>query len=36
MDTYTQAITRKRRYRTLEEKLRIVEETLVEGHRWRW
>ena len=31
MDTYTQAITRKRQYRTLEEKRGIVEETLVEG-----
>jgi len=31
MDTYTQAITPKRRYRALEEKRRIVEETLVEG-----
>ena len=31
MDTYTQAITPKRRYRAVEEKLRIVEETLVEG-----
>src|ERR1700694_6268229 len=31
MDTYTQAITLKRRYRALEEKRRIVEETLVEG-----
>ena len=31
MDTYTQAITPKRRYRGLEEKRRIVEETLAEG-----
>jgi transposase len=31
MDTYTQAITAKRRHRGLEEKRRIVEETLVEG-----
>lgn len=31
MDTYTQAMTAKRQYRTLEEKRGIVEETLVEG-----
>src|SRR5467141_2656754 len=31
MDTYTQAITPKWRFRPLEEKRRIVEETLVEG-----
>jgi transposase len=31
MDTYTQAVTPKRRYRALEEKRRIVEETLAEG-----
>jgi transposase len=31
MDTYEQAITPKRRYRELEEKRRIVEETLVQG-----
>jgi transposase len=31
MDTYTEAVTRKRRYRALEEKRRIVEETLAEG-----
>ena len=31
MDTYTQAITAKRRFRPLEEKRRIVEETLAEG-----
>ncbi len=31
MDTYTQAVTPKRRYRGLEEKRRIVEETLAEG-----
>jgi transposase len=31
MDTYTQAITPTRRYRGLEEKRRIVEETLAEG-----
>ena len=31
MDTYTQPITPKRRYLALEEKRRIVEETLVEG-----
>src|ERR1700730_18336747 len=31
MDTYTQAITLKRRYRALEEKREIVEETLAEG-----
>lgn len=31
MDTYTQAIPPKRQYRKLEEKLRIVEETLAEG-----
>jgi hypothetical protein len=31
MDTYAEAITGKRRYRTLEEKRGIVEETLVEG-----
>jgi hypothetical protein len=28
MDTYTQAVTSKRQYRGLEEKRRIVEETL--------
>ena len=31
MDTYTQAVTAKRRYLALEEKRRIVEETLAEG-----
>jgi transposase len=31
MDTYTEAVTPKRRYRGLEEKRRIVEETLAEG-----
>ena len=31
MDTYTQAVTSKRQYRGLEEKRRIVEETLAEG-----
>jgi transposase len=31
MDTYTEAVTCKRRYRALEEKRRIVEETLSEG-----
>ena len=31
MDTYTQAVAAKRRYRALEEKRRIVEETLAEG-----
>ncbi len=31
MDTYTQAAVRKRQYRSLEEKLRIVEEALAEG-----
>ncbi len=31
MDTYTQAITPKRRHRTLEEKRGIVEETLAKG-----
>jgi transposase len=31
MDTYTEAVTAKRRYRALEEKRRIVEETLAEG-----
>jgi len=31
MDTYTQPVTLKRRYLPLEEKRRIVEETLVEG-----
>jgi transposase len=31
MDTYTQPVTLKRRYRGLEEKRRIVEETLAEG-----
>jgi transposase len=31
MDTYTQPVTAKRRYRALEEKRRIVEETLGEG-----
>ena len=31
MDTYTQPVTPKRRYLPLEEKRRIVEETLVEG-----
>jgi transposase len=31
MDTYTQAISVKRRHRALEEKRRIVEETLAEG-----
>jgi transposase len=31
MDTYTEAVTCKRRYLALEEKRRIVEETLSEG-----
>jgi transposase len=31
MDTYTQAVTMKRQYRSLEEKQRIVEEALAEG-----
>jgi transposase len=31
MDTYTEAVTRKRRHRALEEKRRIVEESLAEG-----
>lgn len=31
MDTYTEAVTPKRRYRGVEEKRRIVEESLVEG-----
>jgi len=31
MDTYTQPVTTKRRYRSLEEKQRIVEEALAEG-----
>ena len=31
MDTSTQAVAAKRQYRALEEKLRIVEETLAEG-----
>ena len=31
MDTYTQPVTAKRRHRGLEEKRRIVEETLAEG-----
>jgi len=31
MDTYTQAVPPKRRYLELEQKRRIVEETLVEG-----
>jgi transposase len=31
MDTYTQAVPAKRRYLALEEKRRIVEETLVDG-----
>src|SRR6266567_6241009 len=31
MDTYTEAVTPKRQYRALEEKRRIVEETLAEG-----
>ena len=31
MDTYTQAVPAKRRYLELEQKRRIVEETLVEG-----
>ena len=31
MDTYTEAVTRKRWYRALEEKRRIVEESLAEG-----
>jgi transposase len=31
MDTYTEAVTRKRRYRSLEEKRGLVEETLAEG-----
>lgn len=31
MDTYAQVVTPKRQYRRLEEKRRIVEETLAEG-----
>src|SRR6202140_2268551 len=31
MDTYTEPVAAKRRYRGLEEKRRIVEETLAEG-----
>lgn len=31
MDTYTQAVSAKRRYLALEEKRRIVEETFVDG-----
>ena len=31
MDTYTQPVTTKRQYRTLEEKQRIVGEALAEG-----
>ena len=31
MDTYTQPVTTKRQYRSLEEKQRIVGEALVEG-----
>ena len=31
MDTYTQPVTAKRQYRSLEEKQRIVEEALAEG-----
>ena len=31
MDTYTQAVTTKRQYRSLEEKQQIVEEALAEG-----
>jgi len=31
MDTYTQPVTPKRRYRSLEEKLLIVQEALAEG-----
>jgi transposase len=31
MDTYTHAVTPNRQYRSLEEKRRIVEETLAEG-----
>ena len=31
MDTSTQAVAKKRRYRSLEEKRRIVEEALAEG-----
>lgn len=31
MDTYTQSATTKRQYRSLEEKLRIVQEALAEG-----
>ena len=31
MDTCTEAVTRKRRYRALEQKRRIVEETMAEG-----
>jgi len=31
MDTYTQPVALKRRYRALEEKRRIVEETFSEG-----
>lgn len=36
MDTYTQPVTPKRRYLALEEKRRIVEETLVEGASVAW
>src|SRR5258708_2766277 len=31
MDTYTEPVTHRRRHRALEEKRRIVEETLAEG-----
>ena len=31
MDTYTQPVVRKRQYRSLEEKVRIVQEALAEG-----
>ena len=31
MDTYTQPVARKRHYRSLEEKLRIIQEALAEG-----
>ena len=31
MDTYTQPVTAKRQYRSVEEKLRIVQEALAEG-----
>ena len=31
MDTWTQPVTTKRQYRSLEQKLRIVQEALAEG-----